>query len=103
MRALRELGTVIVAGFVAFFTGCMMIGALLILWFLGLVSALMLMVSAFGGVMYLTTGKAHNAHVAVVYRVCGPAFRGVLCLSRISGQVDRWPAATGRAVEHQPP
>ena len=67
MRALRELGIVIVAGFVAFFSGLLMIGAVLILWFLGLVSALMLMVSAFGGVMYLITGKAHDAHIAVAY------------------------------------
>jgi hypothetical protein len=67
MRALRELGIVIVAGFVASFSGLLMIGAVLILWFLGLVSALMLMVSAFGGVMYLITGKAHDAHLAMVY------------------------------------
>lgn len=67
MRALRELGTVIVAGFVAFFSGLLMIGAVLILWFLGLVSVLMLVVSAFGGVMYLVTGKAHDAHIALVY------------------------------------
>ena len=67
MRTLRELGTVIVAGFVAFLSGLVMIGAVLILWLLGLVSVLMLMVSAFGGVMYLITGKAHDAHVAVVY------------------------------------
>jgi amino acid transporter len=67
MRALRELGTVVVAGFVAFFSGLLMIGAVLILWFLGLVSTLMLIVSAFGGLMYLMTGKAHDAHVALVY------------------------------------
>ena len=67
MRALRELGTVVVAGLVAFFSGLLMIGAVLILWFLGLVSALMLMVSAFDGVMYLITGKAHDAHIALAY------------------------------------
>ena len=67
MRGLGKLGTVIVAGFVAFFSGLLMIGAMLILWFLGLVSALMLMVSAFGGLMYLITGKAHNAHIALMY------------------------------------
>ncbi len=48
----------IVAGFVACCSGLLMIGTVLTLWFLGLISALMLMVSAFGGVMYLITGKA---------------------------------------------
>ena len=67
MRELRELGIVIVAGFATFLSGLLMIGAVLILWFLGLVSALMLLVSAFAGVMYLITGKAHDAHIAVVY------------------------------------
>jgi len=27
----------------------------------------MLMVSAFGGVMYLVTGRAHDAHIAMAY------------------------------------
>jgi hypothetical protein len=67
MRALREFGFVIVAGFVAFFSGLLMIGAALILWSLGLVSALMLMVSVFAGVMYLITGETHDAHIAIVY------------------------------------
>ena len=67
MRALRELGTVIVAGFVAFFSGLLIIGAMLILWFLGLVCALMLMISTFSALMYLITGKSHDAHIAVAY------------------------------------
>ena len=67
MRALRDLGTLILGGFVTFFSGLLMIGAVLILRLLGLVSALMLMVSAFGGVIYLVTGKAHDGRIALVY------------------------------------
>ena len=67
MGALIDLAGVIVAGFVAFLIGILMAGVVLVLWFLGLVSALMLMVSAFGGVMWLCTGKAHAAQIALGY------------------------------------
>jgi hypothetical protein len=67
MRAPKELGAVIVAGFVGFFSGILMIGAVLTLWFLGIVSALMLMVSGIAGTMYMVTGKPHDAHTALVY------------------------------------
>ena len=67
MRALSELAGVIVAGFAAFFGGILMVAVMLVLWLLGLASALMLMVSGFAGMMYLATGKAHDGQIALVY------------------------------------
>lgn len=67
MRALKEVGTVIVAGFFTFFTGLLMMAAVLILWLLGVASTLMLMVSGFAGVMYLITGRTHDARIGLVY------------------------------------
>ena len=67
MRALRELAGVIVAGFVAFFGGILMLFGVLILWLMGLASALCLMVAAFAGMMYCFTGKPHDGQIALGY------------------------------------
>ena len=67
MRALRELAGVIVAGFVAFFGGILMLFGVLVLWLMGLASALCLMVAAFAGMMYCFTGKPHDGQLALGY------------------------------------
>ena len=67
MRALSELFGVIVAGVVAFIGGIAFVVVVLLLWVLGLVSALFLMVSAFSTVMYAFTGSHHAGVLALTY------------------------------------
>ena len=67
MRALQELAGVIVAGFVAFFGAIAFLAIVLMLWFFGLLTALFLGVSVFGGVMYAFTGSHHAAVIALAY------------------------------------
>jgi hypothetical protein len=69
MGALLALAGVIVAGFAAFFGGILSLLGLLVLWLLGLASALCLMVALFAGVMYWVTGTPHDAQLAGVYLV----------------------------------
>lgn len=67
MRALQELATVIVVGIGAFFGAIAALVIVLLLWFLGLLSALFLMVSVFSGAMYAFTGSHHAAVTALAY------------------------------------
>lgn len=67
MRALSELAGVILAGFLAFIAMILAAGVVLLLWFLGLLSALFLMVSVFGAVMYVFTGSHHAGVIALAY------------------------------------
>ncbi|MBE7158842.1 MAG: hypothetical protein INR62_10505 [Rhodospirillales bacterium] len=69
MRALKELLAVIVAGFVAFFGGILFLVGLVFLWICGGASALLLMVSAYGAVMYAFTRGHHAGVIALVYLV----------------------------------
>ncbi len=104
----------IVAGFVGFISGLLLIGAVLILWFLGLVSARMLMISAFPGVMYLNTGKNQDVHNALVYLgyaavpfVVSFVFRVCLRKCKWADSSRRWPDARNlgrlRLATRRPP
>jgi hypothetical protein len=64
---LIELVGAVLAGFVAFFCGIVLVLGLAVLWLCGLASALCLMVAVFAGVMYWVTGTPHDAQLAVVY------------------------------------
>jgi hypothetical protein len=55
------------SGIVAFIGGIAFVAVVLLLWFFGLVSALCLMVSVFGAVMYAVTGSHHAGVIALVY------------------------------------
>ncbi len=67
MRAFKELGGVILAG-LAVFLGLIAGAAIaLVLGVMALASALLLMVSAFGGLMYVFTQDQHARLIALAY------------------------------------
>ncbi len=67
MRALSELASVIVAGVVALVGGIAFVAVVLLLWLMGLASALLSMVSIFSAVMYGFTGSHHAGILALTY------------------------------------
>ncbi len=67
MRALTELLIVFVTGVLAFLAGIALLAGVLVLWFCGLVSALMLMVSVVSGIGFAFTGNHHYGVIALVY------------------------------------
>jgi hypothetical protein len=67
MSALSELAGVIVAAVAVFLGGIVFVAVFLLLWLMGMASALLLMVSAFSAVMYGFTGSHHAGILALTY------------------------------------